>query len=84
MNDLRASRDLLCGIRIETATRFYKVTGVKDVDEDDEWITIYTPQTAGDDTTTTTLLTADIVSVMLRQDLSYDMGDQTLIEGANQ
>ncbi len=73
--DLRASMDLLCAIEVGTPYRKPgQLTGVKDLNEEDEYVVVYDPQTFGDTTTTTTILLSDVVSVTLHSDVKYEMG----------
>lgn len=72
--DLEASRNLLCAVTIRTATGDKMLTGVKDLNEDDEYVVVYDPQDMGDTHTTRTLLLSDIVSVTLMTDVGYKMG----------
>lgn len=62
--DLKGSLELGARITIETPYRRYHTT-VRDVNEEDEYVVIHTPKTAGDKTTTTVLPMAEIVSVSL-------------------
>ena len=67
--DLQASRDLKCCITILTPFREFKYTTVRDLNEDAEYAVLFTPQSFGDTSTTTTVLLSDIVSVTLYPDM---------------
>lgn len=62
--NLRASQELDARVTIETMKRHYQTT-VRDLNEDDDYVVIHTPQTMGDTTTTTVLLLSEIVAVTL-------------------
>ncbi len=72
--DLKASRELLRAINIVTPFRDYSIAGVKDVNEDDEYVVMYTSRPMGDRSTTTTVLLSDVVSATLYPDTGYEMG----------
>lgn len=69
--DLRASLDLGCAITIRTSTGKEFLTGVKDLNEDDEYVVVYRPVVNRDVDTTETMLLSDIVSVTLHLDTAW-------------
>jgi hypothetical protein len=70
--DLEQARDLQSAIEIITATGQRYVTGVVDIDAEENWVRIRRPQHFGDSDTTSVLLISDIAQVTLHTDMPYE------------
>jgi hypothetical protein len=71
VRDLQASLDLECAVSIRTLTGESLITGVKDLNEEENYVVLHEPQNFGDKSTTRTMLLSDIVSVPLHPDTPY-------------